>query len=160
MNYRDSSWSNGCVLDENYHHQPYEPPARCPPGEFYNLTRGYIKIRGDSCEAGKSKVFEPQSVPCPIKEEKEFLLLSLRDRVMRINLRNFTEQEELPLENVKNVISLEYDLQDGCIFYGDTTDRKIYKQCLNGSMVETLVQKTDTVEGNFFFFLFFLYFFY
>ena len=78
---------------------------------------------------------------------------------MRINLRNFTEQEELPLENVKNVISLEYDLQDGCIFYGDTTDRKIYKQCLNGSMVETLVQKTDTVEGNFFFFLFFLYFF-
>ena len=69
-------------------------------------------------------------------------------RVMRINLRNFTEQEELPLENVKNVISLEYDLQDGCIFYGDTNDRKIYKQCLNGSMVETLVQKTDTVEGN------------
>ena len=67
---------------------------------------------------------------------------------MRINLRNFTEQEELPLENVKNVISLEYDLQDGCIFYGDTNDRKIYKQCLNGSMVETLVQKTDTVEGN------------
>ena len=77
---------------------------------------------------------------------------------MRINLRNFTEQEELPLENVKNVISLEYDLQDGCIFYGDTTDRKIYKQCLNGSMVETLVQKTDTVEGNFSFFYFFFIF--
>ena len=147
---RDNSWSNGCVLDDQFHHDPYGPPAHCPSGQFYNLTRGYIKIRGDTCEGGKSKVFEPQSIPCPMNEEKEFLLLSLREKVMRINLRNFSQQEELPLENVKNVISLEYDLSDGCIFYGDTNDRKIYKQCLNGSMVEILVQNTDTVEGVYF----------
>ena len=56
------SQSTGCVKDPKFHHDPYEPPSQCPSGEFYNLTRGYVKIRGDSCEGGHAKVYEPQKV--------------------------------------------------------------------------------------------------
>ena len=81
-------------------------------------------------------------------EEKEFLLLSKRDKILRINLKNLTDQEDLPLENVENVISIEYEMEGECVFYGDTDQRKIFKQCLNGSAAEVLVHNTQTVEGE------------
>ena len=59
---QDDNWSTGCIKDPKYHHDPYEPPARCPSGEFYNLTRGYVKIRGDTCTGGHEKIYEPQQV--------------------------------------------------------------------------------------------------
>lgn len=145
---RDNDWSDGCIQDPKYHHDPYAVPAYCRSGSYFNMTRGYIKIRGDSCEGGNAKLFEPHVVACPIREEKEFLLLSKRSAIVRVNLRNFSDHEVLPVENVTNVISLEYDLVDGCIFYGDTTARKIFKQCLNGSKAEVLVSNTETVEGK------------
>ena len=55
----------------------FQIPDKCPPGQFYNLTRGYIKIRGDTCIGGDAKFFEPHKVACPLKEEKEFLLLGM-----------------------------------------------------------------------------------
>ncbi len=159
----DDSWSNGCVQDEKYHHDPYEPPANCPAGQFYNLTRGYVKIRGDSCEAGNAKQFEPQLVPCPVQEEKEFLLLSTRDQILRINLKDLTQQDILPLENDllggedsrPDIISLEFQMLNdtGCLFYGEVNQRKIFKQCLDGSRAEVLVKGAETVEGKFHFLL-------
>ena len=77
-------------------------------------------------------------------------MLSKRDEILRINLRNLTDQEVLPLEQVENVISLEYEMEGECVFYGDTDQRKIFKQCLNGSPVEVLVHSTQTVEGEYF----------
>ena len=103
-----------------------------------------------SISGGHAKVFEAQSVPCPVEEEKEFLLMSKRTEILRVNLRNLTDQELLPLENVKNVITFEYDLEEGCIFYGDEIEKKIFKQCLNGSAPEILVHQTETVEGKIF----------
>ena len=63
-------------------------------------------------------------------------------------MKNLTDQEELPLENVENVISIEYEMEGECVFYGDTDQRKIFKQCLNGSAAEVLVHNTQTVEGE------------
>ena len=77
--------------------------------------------------------------------------MSKRTEILRVNLRNLTDQQILPLENIKNVISFEYDFQEGCIFYGDVNEKKIFKQCLNGSAPEVLVQNTETVEGETFF---------
>ena len=78
-------------------------------------------------------------------------MLSERDKILRINLRNLTDQEILPLERVENVISLEYEMDGECVFYGDTDQRKIFKQCLNGSAVQVLVHNTQTVEGVYFY---------
>ena len=152
---QDDSWSNGCIKDPNFHHDPYVK-SHCPSGEFYNLTRGYIKIRGDSCEGGDAKLFEPQIVPCPLEEEKEFILVSKRSEILRINLKNLTDQDILPLSNVENVISFEYD--SDCVYYGDVNQHKIFRHCLNGSAPETLVQNTNTVEGEIYLKLFFCFF--
>jgi hypothetical protein len=59
---RDNSWSHGCIQDPEFHHDRYQPPAYCRQGQFFNLTRGYIKIRGDSCQGGKAKVYEQQVI--------------------------------------------------------------------------------------------------
>ena len=54
----------------------------------------------------------------------------------------------LPLENVNNVITLEFDLEDNCVFYGDIEQDKIFVQCLNGSEPRVLVESNlDSVEG-------------
>ena len=124
-------------------------PDNCPPGHFYNLTRGYIKIRGDSCSGGDDKLFEPHKVACPLKEEKEFLILAKRDQIWRVDLTNLSYHETLPI-NGSNVITVEYDMKDGCLFYGDVKEKTIFKQCLNGSETSTVVQNTETVEGNYF----------
>ena len=51
---RDRSFSHSCVKDKDFDFDPYEHPANCPPGTFYNQTRGYVKIRGDICEGGNA----------------------------------------------------------------------------------------------------------
>ena len=80
-------------------------PEQCPPGQFYNLSRGYIKIRGDTCVGGDAKLYEPHKVACPIKEEKEFLLMAGRTQIRRIDLTNLTYPEILPI-NTSNVITV------------------------------------------------------
>ena len=83
----------------------FQIPDHCPAGQFYNLTRGYIKIRGDTCVGGDAKLYEPHKVACPIKEEKEFLLLAGRTQIQRIDLSNLTYPEILPI-NTSNVITV------------------------------------------------------
>ena len=49
-----SSSSSACVKDPAFpEHDVYAVPASCAPGGTFNRTRGYIKIRGDSCEGGR-----------------------------------------------------------------------------------------------------------
>ena len=60
---------------------------------------------------------------------------------------NLSYPEVLPI-NATNVITIEYDMEDGCLFYGDVKEKIIFRQCLNGSDVQSLVTKTETVEGN------------
>lgn len=143
----DTSWSNGCIKDPEYSHDPYRPPAFCRPGQFYNLTRGYIKVRGDTCENGKAAIYEPQLVACPLPEEKEFLLVAQRKKIVRVNLRNVTDTQDMPLQGLKNVIALDYDLRDNCVIHGDIKLEKIFIQCLNGSAPRILVDDSLSVEG-------------
>jgi hypothetical protein len=117
-------------------------------GKFYNQTRGYIKIRGDTCLGGKDSVFEPLKVACPVEEEKEFLLVAQRPNILRIDLRNLSNVDVLPLTQIKNVIALEFDLQENCVIYGDIELDKIFIQCLNGTPPRVLVENNLSVEGK------------
>ncbi|TRY76952.1 hypothetical protein TCAL_09210 [Tigriopus californicus] len=146
---KDNEWTSDCIKDANFHpFDPYAIPFSCKPGSFYNRTRGYIKIRGNTCVDGRASRFEPLEVACPIAEEPEFLLVSERKAIMRVNLRNLTEVERLPLLNVNNVITLEFDMEDNCVIYGDIEVDKIFMQCLNGSEPRVLVETNlESVEG-------------
>jgi len=41
----------------------YSAPADCPPGTYYEVSLGYRKITGDSCEGGV--IHESTRIPCP-----------------------------------------------------------------------------------------------
>ena len=41
----------------------YAPPAVCPSGTTYNVTNGYRRVTGDTCEGGVSH--DPIVIPCP-----------------------------------------------------------------------------------------------
>ena len=90
----------------------------------------------------------PTLVGCPLEEEQAFILVSQREAIIRINLRDTNEVQKLPLKNVQNVITVEFDVEDNCVMYGDIALDKIYIQCLNGSEPRILVE-TDlaSVEG-------------
>lgn len=52
----EGMWTHQCIKDKDFgNHDAYKPPARCPEGTFYNRTRGYIKLRGDTCTGGLAK---------------------------------------------------------------------------------------------------------
>lgn len=109
--------------------------------------KGYIKIRGDTCEGGKADRYEPQVIGCPLKDEQEFLLVAQRNSVMRMNLRNIKEVEAIPLVDVKNVIAIEYDIKDSCLFYGDIEVDRIFMVCNQNGTRETLIDDNKSVEG-------------
>lgn len=57
-----SSLSYRCIRDKESNFDPYRIPAVCPPGKFYNRTKGYIKIPNDDCSGGRASIFEPDEV--------------------------------------------------------------------------------------------------
>uniref|UniRef100_A0A2M4B8R2 Sortilin-related receptor n=1 Tax=Anopheles marajoara TaxID=58244 RepID=A0A2M4B8R2_9DIPT len=129
-------------------YDPYAIPASCKPGEYYNRTRGYRKIEGDVCVDGFSSQFLPQSIPCPVEEADEFLIVAQREKISRIDLRT-DERMELPIKGLKNVIAIEFDLKRNCVFWADIMTDVIGRHCLNGNATpEVLIDNgLSSVEG-------------
>lgn len=128
---------------------PYAVPAHCKPGEFYNRTKGYRKIDGDMCVDGFGYYYLPDSIPCPMNETTEFLIVAQRDKVARINL-NDSELEILPIKGLRNVIAIDFDLKNNCVYWADILTDVIGRQCLNnGDHAPEIIVKTDlaSIEG-------------
>lgn len=138
-----------CVFNEiPIFEDPYKIPANCKPGQFFNRTKGYRKLAGDLCVGGFESDYLPDLVPCPIKPINDFLLFAQRDHITRYNLVT-KESDELPVTNLKNVISIDFDMAANCIYWADITQDIIGRQCFNnGSKSEVLVS-TDlaSIEG-------------
>lgn len=127
----------------------YKVPATCRPGEFYMRTKGYRKIEGDVCiDASISDQFLPQMIPCPITTTDDFLIVAQRDKISRIYLPN-GKKEVLPVVGLKNVIAIEFDQKNNCVFWADIMTDEIGRQCLNGNRsVEILAESgLSSVEG-------------
>lgn len=139
-----------CVLDKTVtsYYDPYKIPTTCKSGQFFNRTKGYRKIAGDRCLSGFESHYLPDVVPCPIKPANDFLLFAQRDHITRYNLVT-KESEELPVPNIKNVISIDFDMASNCIFWADITLDTIGRQCFNnGSKSEILVStELASIEG-------------
>ncbi|KAK0098602.1 hypothetical protein PV326_006350 [Microctonus aethiopoides] len=132
---------------KNY--DPFKIPETCAPGKFYNRTKGYRKISDDECTGGASRKFEPDEIPCPMKEPSEFLLVAQREHISRIDLRT-QNYEILPVRDLKNVIAIEYDMENDCLYWADIVNDSIGRQCFKSgvSHPEILVE-TDlsSIEG-------------
>uniref|UniRef100_A0A182QTE4 Sortilin-related receptor n=1 Tax=Anopheles farauti TaxID=69004 RepID=A0A182QTE4_9DIPT len=139
-----------CVRNKTMtHYDPYAVPKTCVPGAYYNRTRGYRKIEGDVCVDGFASQYLPQSIPCPMEQSSEFLIIAQREKISRIDLRNNNTRTEFAINGLKNVIAIEFDLKRNCVFWADILTDVIGRQCLNGNATaETLVDdELSSVEG-------------
>lgn len=66
----------GFVIDENTQKcvkemddtvDPYAIPSSCTHGGFYNRTKGYRLVPGDTCEGGRDYQYNPTVTACPVK---------------------------------------------------------------------------------------------
>ncbi|KAL0266712.1 UNVERIFIED_CONTAM: hypothetical protein PYX00_009183 [Menopon gallinae] len=138
-----------CIRNKSFDFNPYKIPATCTPGGFYNRTRGYRKIPGDVCLNGREDLYLPQTLPCPVKEKKEFLLVAQRTQITRIDLKD-NSVVKLPIENLTNVITIEFDMRNNCVYWADMRHEVIGRQCLASgtSKPEILVMHNITsIEG-------------
>ncbi|XP_043466543.1 sortilin-related receptor-like isoform X3 [Leptopilina heterotoma] len=144
-----SSLSFRCIRNKTSEYNPYRIPELCPPGEFYNRTKGYIKIPNDDCVGGRSTFYEPDQIPCPMAELGEFLLVAQREHISRIDLET-KKLEKLPVHGLKNVIAIEFDMRNNCLYWADIVNDTIGRQCLsNGSSYPEILVETDlsSIEG-------------
>lgn len=127
----------------------YKIPDTCQPGRFFSRTKGYRKIEGDVCiDEHYTEQYVSQMIPCPITDEEDFLIVAQRDKISRINLMNGTK-EVLPVMGLKNVITIEFDVKNNCVFWADIQTDEIGRQCFNGNRsVEILAESgLSSVEG-------------
>ncbi|XP_046384172.1 sortilin-related receptor-like isoform X2 [Ischnura elegans] len=138
-----------CIRIKSLGFDPYAVPTSCHPGQMYNRTKGYVKIPGDSCEGGYETRFQPDLLPCPFKEKKEFILAAQGEKIVRIGLED-RKLQVLPVENLKNVVAVEFDLRNNCVYWADMDDDVIGRQCISDGkeLPETLVEKDlEAVTG-------------
>ena len=137
-----------CIRYKTMADDPYVIPKLCKPGQFYNRTKGYRKIAGDVCVAGFEKQFLPDIIPCPFEEVQEFILFAQRDKIGRFNLLTATK-DELPVSNLKNVIAIDFDMQNNCVFWADIVEDNIGRQCLKGGKPNEILVSSNlsSVEG-------------
>nr|XP_018900989.1 PREDICTED: sortilin-related receptor-like isoform X1 [Bemisia tabaci] len=145
--------SHQCIRDKsNGLIDPYQVPASCKPGQFYNRTKGYVHIPQDACKGGFEKHYLPDLIPCPYKEVKEFLLLAQKEKIVRFDLSNPNkiEQQVLPIKDLMNVVAIEFDLKNNCLFWADIVKDVIGRQCFGDGKhaPEILVEShLSSVEG-------------
>lgn len=137
-----------CIRNKSIDYDPYEVPKSCKPGQFYNRTKGYRRISGDVCVAGFEKHYLPDVIPCPFDEVQQFLLIAQRDRICRFDLKT-KQLTDLPVKDLKNIIAVDFDMKNNCVYWADIDADTIKRQCLgNGSVQEVLVsQEMASVEG-------------
>uniref|UniRef100_A0A8D9B9P9 Sortilin-related receptor n=1 Tax=Cacopsylla melanoneura TaxID=428564 RepID=A0A8D9B9P9_9HEMI len=138
-----------CVRNKTIQRDPYDVPKNCTVGQYYNRTKGYRPIPDDVCTGGDVNNFVPEIVPCPTKEQSRFLLLAQKNRIVRFDLES-QKSETLPVRNLENVISVEYDMHQNCVYWADIVNDIISRQCIiNGSLFDEKIVTTAlySVEG-------------
>lgn len=57
-------------------------------------------------------------------EKKEFMLVAQKNRILRFDLSN-PKLEVLPLPKLKNVVALEFDMRNNCVYWSDISKNTI-----------------------------------
>ncbi|GFO29807.1 sortilin-related receptor [Plakobranchus ocellatus] len=133
--YSESSiYSTLCERDSNVpDHEIHQIPQNCPPGTFYNYTRGYRKVPGDTCHGGQEHNYGPLKYSCPVKEQPEFLLVTSEGRVGMLNLGSGTSTRVLDYIKPGQAPAV-FDLKNDAVLY---VSRDGSIGCIESSTVET-----------------------
>ncbi|XP_060804264.1 sortilin-related receptor isoform X1 [Amyelois transitella] len=136
-----------CIRNKTVNFDPYAIPADCRPGKTYKLTKGYRKIDGDACYATPYVPYAPDNVPCPMAEPTEFLIVALRDKVARIDLMD--NSTVIPVTDQKNIVAIEFDMKNNCLYWADIDLDRICRQCFNNGTAVEIIVDTDlaSIEG-------------
>lgn len=138
-----------CIRNKSSKNDPYLIPKSCNAGDLsYNRTKGYRKISGDQCVIDFVNKFEPDVIPCPFEEIQTFLLVAQRDKIIRLD--PFTRETKiLAITDFKNVIAIDFDMKNNCVFWADIIKDHIGRQCLNGSTTNEILINSNlsSVEG-------------
>ncbi|BET01296.1 Low-density lipoprotein receptor repeat class B [Nesidiocoris tenuis] len=138
-----------CGRNFSPEYDPYKIPFSCQPGQFYERTRGYRKIDGDACIGGNEADYMPELIPCPTEEPSYFLLLAQKEHIIRFDVLN-PKPQVLPVRNLNNVISIDYDIENNCVYFADIVDDVIGRQCFasgNRSVEYLVTSNLRSVEG-------------
>ncbi|XP_023233438.1 sortilin-related receptor-like [Centruroides sculpturatus] len=131
--FKEDRYIGHCIRDNDSEIDPYSIPQDCKPGGFYNRTKGYRKVSGDTCVGGEDYRYNPELMSCPLKEEPEFLIIAAHQEIKRMALN--TEEnhlEALPIPSLKNVVAVEYDYHNNCVYWADFDENKLMRLCLDG----------------------------
>jgi len=58
-------------------------------------------------------------------EEPEFLLVAQRDKISRISLDAENTLEPLPIFGIRNVIAIDFDMRNNCLYWADIINDSI-----------------------------------
>lgn len=136
-----------CVQNKSIKYDPYETPKDCAPGQYYQRTKGYRKIDGNVCRISSYIAYAPEMVPCPLKDPTEFILVALREKIARIDL---TDNSTIyPVQGQKNIVAIEYDMKNNCIYWADIELDKINRQCFGNGVSQEVIVDTNlsSIEG-------------
>lgn len=77
------------------------------------------------------------------------MLVAQRQKILRIDLRNPTKLEPLPLPSLQNVFAVEFDMKANCVIWADSLQDKIWRLCMDGkSLPQVLVEsQLESIEG-------------
>ncbi|XP_048483491.1 sortilin-related receptor isoform X4 [Plutella xylostella] len=141
------SSGNECIRNKSIKFDPYAIPPECRPGHFYKRTKGYRKIDGDVCTVSTYIAYAPDMIPCPLEEPTEFIMVALRDKIARIDISDNTTI--YPVVGQKNIVAIEFDIKNNCIYWADIDTDKISRQCFNDATAQEVVVDTDlaSIEG-------------
>lgn len=135
----DSSTAAVCVRDSDVPDSAVnQMPTYCPIGATYRVSQGYRKVPDDHCQGGNTAAYEPLMVPCPIAVRPEFIIYSTRTSIHRYLLAE-ARDETLPVGDLQEVISVEFDYSTNTLFWADRYDDKIEKLVLDGHHQPELV---------------------
>lgn len=135
---------NECIQNKSVKYNPYALPSPCRPGHFYQRTKGYRKIDGDVCTISGYIAYVPDMIPCPIEEPAEFMLVALGNKIAHIDLIDNTTI--YPVVNERNIVAIEFDIKNNCIYWADIELDKITRQCFNNATAQEVIIDRDLVS--------------
>lgn len=110
---------NICRRDKSVSPKDINPiPNPCPPGTFYTFSRGYRKVAGNTCDGGQDHRYAPHLYSCPIKERSEFLLLTVSNGVLMVDLAS-GEKTDLFHDSIAPNVPAIFDYERNCVIFAD-----------------------------------------
>ncbi|KAK7473426.1 hypothetical protein BaRGS_00035353 [Batillaria attramentaria] len=137
--WRLSNLTNRCVVDPRVPEgERNSVPHPCRPGSYYQFSRGYRRVAGDTCSGGREHQYASLQYSCPIQERPEFLLVASRKYIQSLALGDLTNSAEtvVRLSNgMTHITAVAFDYAGNRIFWSTGSPAAIFSRNMTGSSV-------------------------